>query len=304
MKPSMTTTFLELGDATSRNLEFSHPKDICINYGEETITETNLLEIRRRHSDRIILSSFSKPREANTGADWEWHIVGERLTVRMRVQAKRLRCNGVLNVRHKVRSSGKQQRELLIDDAAARGMKPVYCIYCTEKQREVWKQGEVTAPYEALQAGCLLADARDVQLATKSLDEIEENCIPWHFLFRRSMFVRHRQKIITEVGHEEFVSLYEGLAVKDNWVAENEVRDTRRGDTGWNAPTIDDLNRETGRNFDRAGVRETTDEDRARVEPRTAAGRLMTQDDQSSLPDRGIQRMLAIDARGELDPDG
>ena len=45
---NMVTTFRELGDATSRNLEFSHHPDVYVSYGEETITETNLLEIRRR----------------------------------------------------------------------------------------------------------------------------------------------------------------------------------------------------------------------------------------------------------------
>ena len=57
----MTATLLELGDATSRNLEFSHRDDVSVSYGEETITETNLLEIRRRHPKRVYLHTFSKP---------------------------------------------------------------------------------------------------------------------------------------------------------------------------------------------------------------------------------------------------
>ena len=35
-----------------------------------------------------------------------------------------------------------------------------------------------------------------------------------------------------------------------------------------------------------------------------AAGRLMAQDDWGRLLDRGIHRMLVIDARGEPDPEG
>ena len=58
-------TFLELGDATSRNLEFSLRKDVFVSYGEETITETNLLEIRRRHRRCIFLETFSKKKEAH-----------------------------------------------------------------------------------------------------------------------------------------------------------------------------------------------------------------------------------------------
>ena len=302
LKPSMTSTFLDLGDATSRNLEYSHSSNRQISYGEETITETNLLEIRRRHSDRILVHSFTKQAEARKGADWEWHIVGKRLTARMRVQAKRLQCNDVLSVQHKVKSSGKQQRDLLIDGAKAEGMKPVYCIYCTEAQRQVWKQGVVTAPFEALQAGCLLADAEEVPLTTKRLQQIEGNCIPWHFLFRRSVFVRRRQ-IIIGAGDAEYYSQV-GEFTLTELSAEDDERATKGGDTGWNAPTIDDLNREPERKFDRAGIRETTDEDRARVEPHTDAGEQIAQDDRGRLLDRGIHRMLVIDARDELGPDG
>ena len=136
----MTLTFLELGDATSRNLEFSHCDDVWVSYGEETITETNLLEIRRRHPERVRVRTFPKPLEAKNGADWEWHIVGWRRTLKMRVQAKRLQRNSVLKVRHKVKSSGKQQRDLLIAGAHADRMKAVYCIYCTEPQRRIWQQ--------------------------------------------------------------------------------------------------------------------------------------------------------------------
>ena len=58
-----------MSDATSRNLEFSHRDDVWVSYGEETITETNLLEIRRWHPKRVYVRTFSKPLEAKMGAD-------------------------------------------------------------------------------------------------------------------------------------------------------------------------------------------------------------------------------------------
>ncbi len=73
-------TFLDLGDATSRNLGFSHRSDVWVSYGEETITETNLPEIRRRHPHHVRVRTFPKQVEARNGADWEWHIVGLRRT--------------------------------------------------------------------------------------------------------------------------------------------------------------------------------------------------------------------------------
>ena len=65
----MTPTFLELGDATSRNLEFSHCGDVWVSYGEETITETNLMETRRRHPERVRVRSFPKPLYVYSGAN-------------------------------------------------------------------------------------------------------------------------------------------------------------------------------------------------------------------------------------------
>ena len=144
MKLDIALTFLELGDATSRNLGFAHRDDVYVSYGEETITETNLLEIRRRHSELVRIRTFPKQREAKNGADWEWHVVGRRRTLKMRVQAKRLQCDDKLKVRHKVKSSGREQRDLLIAGARAARMKAVYCIYCSELQRKVAPTATVT----------------------------------------------------------------------------------------------------------------------------------------------------------------
>ena len=140
MIPIITTTFLELGDATSRNLAFSHRGNVLVSYGEETITESNLLEIRRRHPEHVYIRTFTKAEEALKGADWEWHIIGRKRTAKMRVQAKRIQCNDILRIKHKVASSGIQQRQLLIDGAIEDNMKPVYCIYSTKRQRRIWKQ--------------------------------------------------------------------------------------------------------------------------------------------------------------------
>ena len=136
---------------TSRNLEFSHCADVWVSYGEETITESNLLEIRRRHPEHVRVRTFPKQVEATNGADWEWRIVGLKRTLRMRVQAKRVQSNGVLEVEHTVKSSGKKQRDLLIAGAVAEGMKPVYCIYCTEPQRSVWTEDKAPPGFGSLQ---------------------------------------------------------------------------------------------------------------------------------------------------------
>ena len=171
-------TLKHLGVVTSRNLEFSYRSDVPVSYGEETITESNLLELRRRHSDVVHLNTFSKHQESRIGADWAWYIVGRKRTLRMRVQAKRIQRNGVLRIRHTVGSSGRQQRDLLIQAAQADRMRPMYCIYCTEPQRSLWRRRPGWPD-----SGCLLADAGNLPLHTRSLDSVEWACWPWHFLF-------------------------------------------------------------------------------------------------------------------------
>ena len=215
----------------------------------------------------------------------------------MRVQAKRVQSNKFLRIKHKVASSGIQQRELLIDGAIEDNMKPIYCIYSTERQRGIWKQARETAMSKDFQAGCLLADASDVPLTTRRLVEIEDKCIPWHYLFSRYAFVHEKIEFLKQADHE---------FQKYHSVSHTPVPTLRNGNdmhqtdsTGWNAPTIDDLNEDTGRDFDRAGVRETTNDDLERLRPEKAVERNIVEPDQDRLHKRGIQRMMVMDVREE-----
>ena len=297
MNLDLARTFLELGDATSRNLEFSHGDDVWVSYGEETITETNLLEIRRRHPEHVRVRTFPKQVEATNGADWEWHIVGSLRTLRMRVQAKRLQRNGVLKVRHTVKSSGREQREILIEEAEADDMKPVYCIYCTEPQRTVWTQRQAAPGLRSFQTGCLLADAEDVPDRTTMLDAIEETCWPWHNLFAPEVLMQEeREALAVSVG--EFVQFVSSRQARVPLVSFDEKTEGTGG-SGWNAPTIDDLNEDTGREFDGTGVRNTTGEDLARLEPGTGTGSEVALFDGIRLRDLGIRRMMMMDVRDD-----
>ena len=297
MKSALTATLLDLGDATSRNLEFSHRANVSISYGEETITESNLLEIRRRHPKLVRLWTFTKREEGKIGADWEWHIVGRRRTFKMRVQAKRLQCNGVLRVKHKVKSSKRQQRSLLIAGARAERMKPVYCIYSAELQRTFWTQPKGMPGYRTFQTGCLLADVADVPLRTRRLAEVERKCIPWHFLCEPTVSMQWRLEV-AKVGDEDFAYFvsFGRRSVPVPAVAEAAVPPAP---SGWNAPSINDLNEGTGRNFDWTGVEETTAKDRARLKPETVEGRRILQSDGERLQELGTYRLMVMDVRGE-----
>lgn len=291
MKLNLTHTFLELGDATSVNLAFSHRQSEGVRYGEETITESNLLEIRRRHPHLVRVYSFSKVEEARSGGDWEWHIVGRKRTLKMRVQAKRVRRNGDLRVRHMVRSSRRQQRCLLISEARADCMKPVYCIYCTEPQRTVWTLDKTLLGFET---GCLLADAEHVPSITMKLDMIEAKCRPWHHLFTRDLLVE--RKVVAFAG-----DLVPVIRIRETPPSPGTEAPEPSMSERWNPPTVDDLNEDTGREYDEAGVGDTTEVDRARLQLDTDAGSEM--EDGQRLQERGIRRMIVIDVQGRAESD-
>ncbi|MEF0940854.1 DUF6615 family protein [Rhizobium sp. BR 362] len=178
---NLCQTFLELGDAISRNLELAYGSHIS--YGEETITEGSLLQIWNRHSAIIDIQTFSKPREAMNGADWEWHLIGRKYTLKMRVQAKRLAKNGLQIKRlysQKAKTAPHPQIDMLIADATLQGLLPVYCFYSAEAARSTWTTATMPPRY---QAGCLAGRASDIKVrGSKYLYSIEQVCVPWHFL--------------------------------------------------------------------------------------------------------------------------
>ncbi|MEY8095840.1 DUF6615 family protein [Falsihalocynthiibacter sp. S25ZX9] len=192
----LTNSFLELGDATSRNLDFAYQKDVHISYGEETITETNLLELRRRHPSRISLKTFSHHAEAKNGADWEWHIVGKKWTFGMRVQAKRVQCDGKLKVKHEIGKSGREQIDVLLASAKSGGiggwpLRPIYCFYCADRDMEIWstsKRKAMPKPDRWSEYGCLIADAIKIKAVpiVRKLTDVEKHCVPWHYLLLNS----------------------------------------------------------------------------------------------------------------------
>ncbi|WP_432475274.1 DUF6615 family protein [Brucella anthropi] len=278
---SLLHTLLELGNSTSKNLEFAHSPDVDISYGEETITETNLLEIRRRHADKVILQTFSKSQESkSTGADWEWHIVGRVYTLKMRVQAKRIHsAGGIGNLKQMGKGAAKPQIDLLIDDAKAKGLFPVYCFYCSEPQRSHWVKGSVEADAEAFESGCLIADAETVsRKAPKKLNEIESDTVPWHFLCTRRKFstrlspysLRFQQNLPVERYIGEF---FEEVIQSNGG---------RMSDIG--LPTIFELNKEYPGLEKRKGIFRTPE----------VVGEPIIRDD---FERRGITKLLKIDMR-------
>lgn len=250
MRGSLLCSLLELADSTSQNLGFAHRDDVEVGYGEETITETNLLELRRRHPARIRLTAFTRKKESLNGADWEWHVIGRARRLIMRVQAKRVQKNGVLRVSHVVKGSGRQQIDLLIANARADGRMPVYCLYASEAQRSYWKAQSPADDREGFEYGCLLASAHKIRARNpKALGDIEKDCIPWHYLVERRRFSRPRA---AELPVDASGLSHLMVPGQLDWI-EGEAHADVPGPLGA-FPTIDELNRAERPERDMEGV--------------------------------------------------
>lgn len=235
---SLVFTLAELAHATSQNLGFSQEKDVHVSYGEETITETNLLELRRRHPDIIKLETFSKKDEAKNGADWEWHIIGRHWVFKMRVQAKRLQKDDKLKIKHTVKSSGAEQIDLLIQDAKKNKLKPVYCLYSSERQRDYWKKKSFKDG-ETMEVGCLLASARDVKkIMPTKLSAIEKKCIPWHFLAKKRVYIP--PKLLGKIVKKDGPVFYAGEWWRSYGFASSKTKAQTKGNAKF--PIFKDLN--------------------------------------------------------------
>ncbi|MGR3610795.1 MAG: DUF6615 family protein, partial [Sulfitobacter sp.] len=260
----------------------AHRDDVHVSYGEETITETNLLELRRRHSSIITLNTFGKKKESQIGADWEWHFIGRRRKFRMRVQAKRLQKDDKLKIPHKVKSSGKQQIDLLIKDAKAHRLKPVYCLYSAEPQRAHWKKENVGGGFEAFEAGCLLAHAETVKKKMpKSLADIETDCVPWHYLVERQDYAQNALTDVLDVDGSVLRFLVSSADVTVP-TGTDRVRDSASVE---GFPTLDELNSLDRPTRDIEGLVEV---DEPEFERRRS---------EAEYRERGIGRLVEIDIR-------
>lgn len=286
---SLMLTLLELGHLTSKNLGFAYA-DQKTSYGEETITETNLLALRRRHPTQVNVFSFSKQKESHvTGADWEWHIVGKVLTLKLRVQAKRVTKRGTISkLDVRAPKAPSSQIDLLINDAVKYLMRPIYCFYCAEEHRSFWTSRPILHGMDSFEAGCLIVDAREIRKLTGlavSLYHIEKRTVPWHYLVAGGLYASknnpYERRFLDRPTYCQMLEIQNRSAERVDPQFERPQQS--------NFPTIADLNQPDRRDFDRTGVHETH------------ARAFEQQIDYKELEERGIRRLVMIDAR-HLDP--
>lgn len=158
--------------------------------GEESLTDFNLLEIRTRHPREVATITFTKPKEAETGADWEWWFTGRsRKWLGFRIQAKvlDLRSDKFEHLHYKT-PSRRYQTDLLCERAKQHLPRkiPLYCLYVHWLQMSSippWRCP--TFPFAQELFGCSLVDAQHVirlQPNKTKLQELFPFMIPWHCL--------------------------------------------------------------------------------------------------------------------------
>lgn len=271
---SLLHTFLELGDAVSRNLAFAHSNHGKLIYGEETITETNLLEILRKHANRgTHLTAISKGKEAKSGADWEWVVVGKRYSFFMRVQAKRTNRFNKLKIKHSVGQwpNAKQQIDILIANCAASfpgdvTWRPLYCFYSKNSERVRWKSVDPDASNRIYQYGCLIADANRVKgkVSIKTIKDVEDISVPWHIFFAPARF-KGRYAILEVMPDASGTVALFAQAIFASAADDKPDDDVVSSDF----PTVEQLNGDDPVDESTPGLRETNSEEIERVKTRS-----------------------------------
>lgn len=180
-------------------------KNLDVPWGEETITDILLRNLRRSYPGRVEVIPFSKPLEGETGADWIWSFENARASASatMLVQAKRLNDAEArypdIGRRVGTREPPVLQIDQLLATAAAHAIPAVYAFYNhVADPKRVPVRCRSLRHYDPDQAagfGIAIADAGKVKatLPDASFDSHVLHSIPLHCLlcnggdYRRKM---------------------------------------------------------------------------------------------------------------------
>ncbi|MFS0556349.1 DUF6615 family protein [Brevibacillus sp. 179-C9.3 HS] len=189
MNSKAIEVFERLAVDTWERIKFGEELD-C-RQSEETITDINLLEIKRAALANILVSKSNKDDEGLTGLDWEWWI-GSNSTGwwRYAVQAKKLFPNGKYNkLRHKVGND--YQIDILEKYSKANNCIPLYCFYNFLEDPQLSQYWNCNLNYEEKQLGCTVVPIDTVRVAfgkraDKSFKALhsDSRSIPWRCLIK------------------------------------------------------------------------------------------------------------------------
>lgn len=101
--------------------------------GEETLTEVALLRLKKFIGNSLQILKFSRSKENENGADWEWIVIQGDKWLGFRIQAKRLfnleGYSEYTHIHHKLEEKNSTQIEQLISNARQKKFIPLYSFY-------------------------------------------------------------------------------------------------------------------------------------------------------------------------------
>ena len=150
--------------------------------GEETLTDENLMAILALHSSQVAVWRFTKWKESQTGADWEWWFGNPTNGwFGMRVQAKKIdlkQFSSYTGVDHPEHTN--HQIDCLIQESQKAGLFPGYCLYNTQLTGRLPEWGcSMTSAHVMRNALRKPAARRSHSVEFKN---IERYLFPWHRL--------------------------------------------------------------------------------------------------------------------------
>jgi hypothetical protein len=195
---------------------------------EETLTDVNLIEINRRHSDHICTYKYTKREEGSkSGADWLWCIGEPGSWISLAVQAKIVnpknsRCQHLDYIGKRTDYSSKQQsqRALLVKFAHAHKLLPIYCVY-NYLPSNVQPYAKAVLPLSNIETSewsCFFISPKYVRKLTEQRRNKQSDLlpygIPWSYPFLYASSIQDNSNLASLVAQalanlrEEFTSLY------------------------------------------------------------------------------------------------
>jgi hypothetical protein len=155
--------------------------------GEESITDWLLYTLSSNIAS-LKYKKFTKHQEARTtGADWEWWIVGENQSIRLRIQAKKLKANSDNYPSIAYSNAHGLQIDKLLSDASAINALPFYVFYSEPTSSNLLCGGNPSIRTEnpaVLLTAAQTLDTQFVRPARKyvSADDVAGNSNPYECL--------------------------------------------------------------------------------------------------------------------------
>lgn len=158
---------------------------------EETLTDLNMLAIKKRHSGQVRTKVYNKNEEGVNGADWEWWFNHSEKWIGYRVQAKIInnKSNEFEHLHYKGKKAVAYQCDTLIHNALSTSPPkiPLYTLFLSTGDKFLLKTWFCnTFKLDRKFWGCSLINAFDVYKLSSSkikhLRHLDKLIRPWHCL--------------------------------------------------------------------------------------------------------------------------